>query len=134
MPAAGGPEVQVTKKCGELALESQQGTLYYSKRSGEDWSLWKLPLNGEESQALPSIYLMTNFFVTPTGVYFTPRLKPDGSTAIQFLRFAGNKIETIATLPKPIWFGLSVAPDERSILFTQIDHEESNLMLVDRLR
>ena len=83
---------------------------------------------------LPSAYPGTNFYVTPKGVYFTPRPKPGGTTAIELLRFADNKIETIAPLLTPIWFGLSVAPDERAFLYTQIDHEESNLMLLVRLR
>ena len=133
VPAAGGPEVQVTRSGGELALESPQGVLYYSKRSGDDWSLWKRSPDGEESQVLPSITFQTNFYVTSTGVYYTPHL-PDGGTAVDLLRFADGKIETIAALPKPIWFGLSVAPDERSILYSQIDREESTLMLVDRFR
>ena len=77
---------------------------------------------------------MTNFYVTAKGVYFTPHAQPDGSTAVQLLRFADNKVETIAPLARPIWFGLSVSPDQRSILYTQVDHEESNLMLVERLR
>jgi len=50
------------------------------------------------------------------------------------MRFSDSKVKTIAVLPKEIWFGLSVSPDGRSILFSQVDHEESNLMLVDRLR
>ena len=50
------------------------------------------------------------------------------------MRFSDGKVETIAVLPRKIWFGLSVSPDERSILFSQVDHEESNLMLVDGLR
>jgi hypothetical protein len=61
-------------------------------------------------------------------------LKSDGSTAIQLLRFADGRIETIMILPKPIWFGLGVAPDERSILYAQVDREESTLMLVEHFR
>ena len=38
-----------------------------------------------------------------------------------------------SSLPR-LRFGLSISPDERSILFSQKDSEESNLMLVDRLR
>ena len=134
VPADGGPEVQVTRGGGELALESAGGDLYYSKRAGDDWSVWKRSSSGEEAQVLPSIDFQTNFFVTAKGIYFTPRLKPDGSTAIQVLRFADGKVESIVTLPKPIWFGLGVSPDERAILFAQVDREESTLMLVDPFR
>jgi dipeptidyl aminopeptidase/acylaminoacyl peptidase len=103
VPAEGGAEVQVTRGDGELALESPQGDLYYSKRSGDDWSLWKRSPAGEEGQLLPSINFQTNFFVSGKGVYFTPRLKSDGSTAIQLLRFADGKIETIVTRSGLAW-------------------------------
>ena len=131
--AEGGPETQITKTGGDLTLEGEDGTLYYSKGSGDGWSLWKIS-GGVESQVLESIYPMTNFFVAKSGVYFTPHPNADGSTAVQLYRFASGKVETIAALPKPLWFGLSVSPDERSILYSQVDHEESNLMLVERLR
>jgi hypothetical protein len=72
--------------------------------------------------------------VGSTGVYFTPHPKPDGSTSVQKMRFSDGMVETITVLPREAWFGLSVSPDERSILFSQVDHEESNLMLVERLR
>jgi len=134
VPAGGGTEVQVTKNGGELALEAHDGTLYYSKHSGDGWSLWKLPTGGDETEVLPSVFPMTNIYVTGKGVYFTPHPNPDGSTSVQLLRFADGQVETIAALPKPIWFGLSVAPDDRAILYTQVDHEESNLMLVERWR
>ncbi|HYL75394.1 MAG TPA: hypothetical protein VEU96_14375 [Bryobacteraceae bacterium] len=134
IPSAGGAEVQLTHAGGDLALEGPDSAIYYTKPSGNDWSLWKLTSAGEERPVLPSVYPITNFYVTATGVYFTPHANPDGSTAIQLLRFANGKVETIANLPKPIWFGLSVAPDERSFLYTQVVHDESNLMLVDHFR
>jgi hypothetical protein len=83
---------------------------------------------------LPSSYLTTNLYVTDKAIYVTPRPKPDGSTTIDRLRFVDGKVETIAELPSPIWFGLSVSPDERTILYSQVDRVESNLMMVDRLR
>jgi Tol biopolymer transport system component len=63
VPAEGGTEVQVTSNGGELALESPRGDLYYSKRSGDDWSLWRRSPLDEESQVLASINFQTNFFV-----------------------------------------------------------------------
>ena len=131
VPAGGGPEARVTKAGGDLALESHDGNLYFSKRSGDGWSLWKLAPSGEESQLLPSVYPMTNFYVSRNGVYFTPHPRPDGSTTIELYRFATGKVETVATISKPIWFGLSVTADDSAILYTQIDHEESNLMLAE---
>ena len=134
MPAEGGPEVQVTRNGGDLGIEAPDGTLYYTRQEGDDVGVWKLLPGGRSEQVLPSCFLITNLDVTATGIYVTPRPKADGSTTVQRVRFADGKVETVAELPSAIWFGLSVSPDERTILYSQVDRVESNLMLVDRLR
>ena len=55
MPASGGPQIQVTKRGGDVPLESVDGQyLYYVKLSQN--ALWRLPLaGGEESQVLPAV-------------------------------------------------------------------------------
>jgi hypothetical protein len=67
------------------------------------------------------------------GVYFVLLQKP---TSIQFLTFATNQIRSIANFQKPIEGpglsgGLSVSPDGRWILCTQVDQAGSELMLVE---
>jgi Tol biopolymer transport system component len=134
VPAAGGTAVKVTSSGGDLGMEAPDGTLYYTRQAGDHASIWKHTPSGEESEFLPSVYLITNLYVTRTGVYFTPSPAADGSTTIQRRRFSDGKIETLATIRQPIWFGLSVSPDERSILYSQVVREEANLMLVERVR
>jgi Tol biopolymer transport system component len=132
VPAAGGAEVQVTKSGGDLAMEAPDHTLYYTRQEGGDGSVWKLTRDGKEVQVLPSVYPMTNLFVSASVVWFTPQAGPDGGTTLQRMRFTNGKVEVLARLPRQLWFGLSVSPDERSVLFSQVDHQESNLMLIDR--
>ena len=85
---------------------------------------------GEETQVLESVF---NFSIVDRGIYFIPRLNaddPDGNASLEFLDFASNKVETIALLPTPrdqIAFGLAVSPDERSILYNQVDDGSSDL-------
>lgn len=131
VPAAGGAEVQVTKSGGDVAMEAPDGTLYYTRQVGGDCSIWKLGRNGQEAAVLPSTYPMTNLFVTATAVWFTPRAGADGGTSLQRMRLSDGKVEIMARLPKQVWFGLSVSPDERSVLFAQVDHLESNLMMME---
>ena len=56
---------------------------------------------------------------------------PDG---IQFLKFAAGKISTVVGLEKPAFYGLSLSPDGRRLLFSQVDREESDVMMVDNWR
>ena len=133
--AAGGPAVQITRQGGFLAVESPDAEqLYYIKRQG-GLALWKVPVSGgEETRVSESVF---NFSVVERGVYFIPRLNPDDpeeNASLQFLDFASNKAEAVASLPAPpdqIGPGLAVSPDERTILYTQVDNSGSDLMLIE---
>ena len=75
------------------------------------------------------------FAVVKEGIYFVPkcRILP-ARTSIQFFNFATKKIRSITTIERPLWYYLSVSPDGRWILYSQIDQETSDLMLVENFR
>ena len=137
--AAGGQAVQLTRNGGAVALESVDGRfVYYTKGHRPTTSLWRIPVDGgEESRVLESV-IWFNFVVVEQGIYFIPALNaddPDGGYSIQFFDFALGKVKTVAPLPTPrIWFGLAVSPDERTILYAQIDDISSDLMLIEGFR
>jgi hypothetical protein len=54
--------------------------------------------------------------------------------SIQFLSFADGQIKTVISIPKPVFVGLTVSPDGQSLLYTQIDQEGSDIMLVENFR
>jgi Tol biopolymer transport system component len=132
--AAGATAVQVTRNGGDTAFESPDGkSVYYIKR---DFSrgLWKMPVSGgEESQVLPSVPGRA-FCPVNDGIYFIPAPGPDGKFPIQFLSFATAKVKTVAPMSGPPIDGLSVSPDGRWILYSQIDQVGSDLMLVENFQ
>ena len=93
---------------------------------------------GEERQVLESVFA-ENYAVVPRGIYFmtAPALKQHhalGHFTIQFFGFATGQITPIASIEKdPVW-GFSVSPDERWILYPQVDQSGSDLMLVENFR
>ena len=137
--AAGGPAVQVTRQGGFLAAESPDAKhVYYIKREQGHAVLWKVPASGgDETQVFAPVF---NFSVVERGIYFIPALNPDDpdeSASLQFLDFASNNVETVASLPAPpdqIRGGLAVSPDERTILYNQFDDSGSDLMLIEGFR
>jgi len=139
--AAGGEAVQLTRNGGSVALESVDGRfVYYTKESRRTTSLWRVPVDGgEESRVLESVTYF-NFVVVEQGIYFIPGFNADdldGGYSIQFLDFSLGKVKTVAPLPTPrglMWWGLAVSPNERTILYAQIDDISSDLMLIEGFR
>ena len=95
--------------------------------------LWKMPLSGEEeSQVLPSV-AWDAFYLVKEGIYFIPGPSFKKSS-IQFLSFVTGKVKTVAPMSGWIFGSLSVSPDGRSLLYSQIDDVASDLMLVENFR
>jgi Tol biopolymer transport system component/predicted Ser/Thr protein kinase len=141
VPSSGGGAVQVTRNGGEVAQESPDGrSLYYAKldmRNGG--GLWKMPVNGgEESQVLPSVANRA-FALVDEGIYFIPEAGTEGRSSIQFLSFSTGKVKQVAMMSALAFEGLSVSPDGRFVLFTQLNgplqrNSSSDLMLVENFR
>jgi Tol biopolymer transport system component len=140
VPAGGGKEIQVTRNGGETALESPDGkSIYYTKGSyaavrDASAGLWKMPLNGgEESQVLKSVVAMDGFFLVKEGIYFIPGTFGTKSS-VQFLSFVTGKVKTVSPISGGTLGSLSVSPDGRTLLFSQLDDVVSDLMLVENFR
>jgi Tol biopolymer transport system component len=132
MPANGGEAVRVSREGGYSPFESSDGrAVYYIKADKEVTCLRKVPVEGgEESQVLGSIYAH-NFAVVNRGVYFIPGPEEAGRFSVLFFSFATGQVKQIAELQKTPMYGFSVSPDERWILYTQLDQAGSDLMLVE---
>jgi Tol biopolymer transport system component/DNA-binding winged helix-turn-helix (wHTH) protein len=133
MPAAGGQAVQVTRQGGGAAFESpDQRWIYYAKETRPS-SIWRVPVDGgDETKIVEGISYDVNFAVSGKGLYL---IALQGSTAsIQLFDVATRKTTLLHTLDRPVWFGFALSPDERSILFSQVDSRTSDLMLVEHLR
>jgi Tol biopolymer transport system component/DNA-binding winged helix-turn-helix (wHTH) protein len=136
MRTDGSGAVQVTRNGGGTALESADGKfLYYSKATPRGPSLWRVPVeDGEEVEVLEGISDATTFALTDQGIYFIPRREPTAGASIQFLSFADGKIKTIIAIAKPVFVGFTVSRDGQSLLYTQIDQEGSDIMLLENFR
>jgi WD40-like Beta Propeller Repeat len=132
----GSGAVQLTKQGGFAAIESPDCKfLYYSKGPPHGPALWRIPVDGgDETEVLTGISDWSTFAPVDRGIYFIPRREPTAPASIQFLSFADSQIKTIIPIAKPVFVGLTVSPDGRSLLYTQLDQEGSDLILVDHFR
>jgi Tol biopolymer transport system component/DNA-binding winged helix-turn-helix (wHTH) protein len=133
MPASGGPATRLTKNGGGIALESPDGRqIIYTK--GTEPGLWMLSLeSGIESKIVSNTVGFECFAIVKRGVYFE-RAGQGSGFVISFMSFSDHIVRDVATINAPVGAGLTVSPDERSVLFTQIDHSGSDLFLVENFK
>ncbi len=130
---AGGGEPQLYVESSVTGFESADGkTLYYVKASAR---LWRRSLHdGEQSQLVGALLYPSSVAVVEDGVYFTPPPLPGAPVTVAFYRLATGQIETVFEHENLPFRGLSVSPDRRSILYSELDGFESDIMLVDDFR
>jgi Tol biopolymer transport system component len=107
--------------------------LYYVKNGGAD-GLWKVSVDGGEEARVADNVFRYNFFVTREGVYYIPAASAGGVSSVRFLNFATGATAEIVKIEKPVDLGLAVSPDGRYLLFTQVDYQGQDLMLVENFR
>ncbi len=140
IPAEGGSAVLLLDRKADWGpwgpVESPDGKFIYGIGSSPNGrTLVKTPKEGgEPMQVLDSLSSWVNFVVVEDGIYFIPRPDPKSGHSIQFLNTVTGVVQQIASIEKPVGEGLSVSPDRRWILYSQVDQSGSDLMLVENFR
>jgi Tol biopolymer transport system component len=134
MPAEGGTPVQITRGGAFAAVATDGNWLYYAR--GGPSQLWKTPVEGgEESRVSESV--MSNalsFGVTRLGVYFVSRTLDPAGLSLKMYRFSDSKLLDIGRFEKLPFLQLAISPDEKWLLFTRLDSQVNDLMLVENFR
>jgi hypothetical protein len=129
--------VQVTHQGGFAAFESPDGRfLYYAKGPGVP-GLWRISTNGgEEMELMRSLEAgyWGYWAVVENGIYY---LDMTGKPAIHFFNLATHQIARVFDLesrPAREAPGLAISPDKKTILYTQLDALNSDIILVENFR
>jgi hypothetical protein len=136
VPAKGGQAFQVTQRGGFNPLESPDGRfLYYAKPN----SLWRIALEGGGEGLVFEIagFSGPTFAVVNEGVYLITARNQDfrnPGASISFFNLANGKLTSVLASEKPIWYGISVSPDGKNILYSQLDYHDTGIMLVENFR
>ena len=95
--------------------------------------IWRMPVDGgEETLVVSGIKSYRTFVVGRRGVYYAHG--ESGRDSIRVHDLSTGRSHVVLELSKPIAPGLSLSPDERYLLYSQVDDEGSELMLVDNFR
>ena len=131
-PISGGPPVQVSVPGGDAPLESPDGKKLYFIR---DNAIWELPSSGGTQTKILESVRNRNYVVARAGIYFEKEHPADmPRISLCFFDFASRKTTVIHRTQKPTQMGLALSPDESWLVYTQVDQQGSDLMLVENFR
>ena len=134
-PVSGGNAVALSAKSGYSPWESYDGETLYFTNSDNGSIVQMLPLQvpGKESplQGMPVVFDASEWTVVPRGIYFVPASAPK---SVWYFDFASKQVRPIFAVDKYFDDSLSVSPDGRWILYTQMDEMTQDIMLVENLR
>lgn len=135
----GSEAVQVTRQGGYKGSESVDGQWLYYTKERDLTEIWRIPAQGGSE----SLVLNTQeprhkgyWALAETGLYF---FKEDvqASPTVNFFDFATGQTTLVAVLQKGTQLinpGVAVSPDGRWLLYTQVDQQGSNIMLMEDAR
>jgi Tol biopolymer transport system component len=133
IPSSGGTAIQITHNGGVTSAESPDARyLYYTKRIGKS-DLFRSGLDGSRETAIAQDTIGRGIAITQDQIYYLHQ-ENEGLAAIRALPVTGGKSSLIASFTRTLDLGLSISPDLKYALFTQVDHEGSTLMLVDEFQ
>jgi Tol biopolymer transport system component/DNA-binding winged helix-turn-helix (wHTH) protein len=141
MPAAGGAAVQVTTQGGFDNIEAPDGRHLYYLKGRLLPGIWRVPTTGGEETLVLDNHragYWRYWAVTAQGIYFaTAEPQTNARPLIEFFNFATGQIKTVIALERRIFPtppGLAVSPDGRRLLWSQLDQEGSDIMLLENFR
>jgi Tol biopolymer transport system component len=135
MPArGGGAAVQVTRHGGFAAFESSDGSFLYYAKGLTQPGLWRVPTGGgEEIELIPSLQpgYWGHWALVKNGIYY---LDTGPRPAIFFFDIntrRSSHVFDLETSPAREAPGLDVSPDGKTILYTQRDALNTDIILVE---
>ena len=130
---ADGRAEQVTQNGGFTAFESADGkTLFYTK--AESSPLFAKVLGAGPERQVVDFVVFRAFAVVEDGIYYIGRGGENGQYPLRFLQFSTGKSHELTRLDHPTNYGLTVAPDRKTFVFTKTASFGSDLMLVENFR
>jgi Tol biopolymer transport system component/DNA-binding winged helix-turn-helix (wHTH) protein len=136
MPSGGGEAVQVTRQGGFEGFESVDGRVFYYAKGRAIPGIWSVPVaGGQETKVIDQheAGLWRAWAVVKEGIYFAG-VDKTSQQMIEFFDFATGGIRQVARLDKPVSNALSLSPDGRWLIYSQVDNIGSDIILMENFR
>jgi Tol biopolymer transport system component/DNA-binding winged helix-turn-helix (wHTH) protein len=136
-PASGGDAVLLYK--GTVVInprESFDGKTVYFASNHDKSTLKQVALPARPDAAskvdeMPLVRAAELWTLSRAGIYFVP---DDASRSLRYFDFSTRQVRPIFELDKDFGSGLSISPDGRWVLYSQINDVNGDIMLVDHFQ
>ncbi len=129
-PVEGGAAMQITRDGGLYAIETFDGKTIYYTSAGQPPSIRYAPANGGPERTLfENVVGHSAISLGRGGLYYLASRSFTGAR-IDFYSFATETSRPLVSINHPVHHFLSSSPDGGSVLFTQIDRQDTDLMLL----
>ncbi len=133
----GGRATRLTGGGGAFPQSAADGKrVYYS--SFREVGIWSVSSSGGDERPVAGMPLLpwesiVSWALGPDGIHF---LEGGRHPAVVFFHFATARARRVADLPgaPDPWSGIALSPDGRSVLFSKVEHETSDIMLIEDFR
>lgn len=138
VPANGGAASQVTRNGGFVAFESWDGkTLFYlaeEQNSAVPSPLIARPLAGGPERKILEAVTHRAFVPVANGIYYLTREGTPAASVLKFFDFATQRSRLLFRLDQRPFWGLTVSPDQKRILFSQFQPLNSDILSIENFR
>jgi Tol biopolymer transport system component/DNA-binding winged helix-turn-helix (wHTH) protein len=127
--------VRITRRGAAFALESVDGRWLYLTSPEGSAEIRRMPRAGGPEVTITSGALgRSAIAVAPNGVYYLTAPSAAGITTLNFLPEGESAGRPILTISKPVHNAISLSPDFRTLIFTQNEQVQADLIFVSRFR
>ncbi|HKR27732.1 MAG TPA: winged helix-turn-helix domain-containing protein [Acidobacteriaceae bacterium] len=132
--AASSIPVQISTSVGFNATESLDGRFVLFANPPNP-GIWSVSSDGGSKEKIwngPGPDLWSNWTLARTGLYLLAPAKP--GPEVEFLNLETHRISRISKLDKPSFYGLSLSPDGKSLIYSQQDRNDHGILLIKNFR
>jgi Tol biopolymer transport system component len=131
-PWAGGVPERVSSVEGTRPALSPDGRFLFAQGWPNEEEVWRMPADGgPEEVVLRSVSSHLRWCVGPSGLYFFEPPSPDGRLRLLRYEFDSGHTRRLVLVDDSVAPGLTVSPDEKTILFARNDPRQADLLMVE---
>ena len=109
---------------------SPDGRFLFARGWPNEEEVWRMPAGGGPAEVVLSS-VSSRWCVGPSGLYFFGPPSPDGRSSLFRYEFDSGHTRRLAVVDDSVGRGLTVSPDEKTVLFAKTDRREADLLMLE---